>query len=112
MKSLYAQFVEERAETRFVLEHENCFATLELVENDQGLYIVDFFVEKESREKGIAFKLMEEVAQIAKDKGCKFLLGSCDPRSRCADRSIKAILRSGMKPLKTVGELVYFIKEL
>lgn len=95
--SLYKQFIEERCPSRWVYENESGFAMYE-IEGDR-CYIVELFVMAEKRRGGTAKKICEQVAMIAKERGCKTILGSWDPKTKCATLSLKAILALGLKPL-------------
>lgn len=108
-KSLYAQYIEERGR-QHIYETEYGFATYEY--SQDLVYIVDIFVIPEARKQGKALSLALKVAEEAKEKGCKAVLGSVDPRAKNSTESLKAILALGMVPLRCEGELVYFIREL
>lgn len=108
--SLYKRFTEERCPSRYVYETEDGFAMYE-IEGDR-CYIIELYVLPEKRRFGTAKKICEQVGNIARQKECRVILGSWDPRSECASLSLKAILALGLKPLCIDGNLVFFIMEL
>ena len=108
-KSLYAQYLEERG-SYLIHETDYGFATYEY--RGDLVYIVDIYVIPEMRKQGKALTLALKIAEEAKDKGCRAVLGSVDPRAKNSTESLKAILALGMSPLRCDGELVYFIREL
>ena len=108
-KSLYAQYIEERG-CQHTYETEYGFATYEY--QGEVVYIVDIYVIPEMRKQGKALSLALKIAEEAKQKGCRAVLGSVDPRAKNSKESLKAILALGMVPLRCEGELVYFIREL
>ena len=109
MKSLYAQYVEEREELA-IIERKEGFATYKI--DGDYCYIADIFVTVEFRRVGVAFEMCEEIAKIAKDSGCKYLLGSVDPRARGATEAIRAIMAMGMRLNEIRGNLIMLIKEI
>lgn len=110
LPSLYKQYVEERCPNRFVIETLNGFVLYEI--QQAYCYIIDIFVTKEARKKGVARFLNDEVVKAAKAKDCKVLLGSIDPQANGADTSFKVLLAGGFKPTGIKDNLVFFAKEI
>lgn len=108
-KSLYAQYLEEKG-CRHIYETEYGFATYEF--QGELVYIVDIYVVPEMRKQGKAMTLALKVAEEARERGCRAVLGSVDPRARNSTESLKALLALGMEPLRCEGDLIYFIREL
>lgn len=109
MKSLYAQYIEER-EDLAIIERKEGFATYKI--DGESCYIADIFVTIESRKAGVALEMCEEIVKIAKTLNCKYILGSVDPRARGATESIKAILAMGMRLSEVRGQLIFLAKEI
>lgn len=107
--SLYAQYIKER-EQREILEDEQGFATYVIEGNE--CYIQDIFTVQEARKKGHAAKLADQISEIAKKRGAKYLTGSVDPSLDNATDSMKVLLAYGMRVHSMQPPLVFFIKEL
>lgn len=109
MKSLYAQYLEEKTE-RKILETEHGFITYEIY--DKCCYIVDIFVVREERLGGLAKEMCFRVGDIAKEQGCKFILGSVPVSNKDSTEGLKMCLAMGMKLHWTDDTMVYLIREL
>ena len=107
--SLYADYVAER-EGLLVLETEHGFATYKIT--GDVLYIQDIYIVPEMRDQDIAQKFSEFICKIAKEKGCKKMLGSVDPSTNGAHKSLCALLKYGMKLHAVNNGLVYLVKEI
>lgn len=109
MQSLYAQYIKEREGTN-TIEDEYGFATYKFV--GEYCYIVNVYVKPEFRGSHIATSYETEVANIAREKGYKKLLGSVAPEAVGATASLKAMLASNYKLLKANEGLIFFVKEI
>jgi len=109
IKSLYAQYIEER-EGKFIIEHAEGFATYLFL--SEHVYIEDIFVTKEARKSGVAAQLADQIAEIAREKGFKKLLGSVDIRANGADTSLKVLQAYGFKLYKSEQNMIYLEKSL
>ena len=107
---LYAQYVAER-EGLLIISHEDGFATYQKVD-DNTYYIVDIFVTKEKRRAGLAYKLADEIVDIAKKDGAKILLGSVCTTVKGVTESMAFIIGYGMKYSSTSGTMLYFAKDI
>ena len=109
MSSLYSQYILER-QGRETLEDDKGFATFDI--NGEYCYIVDIFVIKSERRTHSATAYADRVVEMAKERGCKFLLGTVDPRAFGAEISTKVILSYGYKYREFKDNLIWFIKEI
>lgn len=109
MKSLYAQYIEER-EGFSIVEDEKGFATY--IINEDECYIRDIFVRPEFRKENIASKYADQITEIAKKAGCKNLTGTVIPMANGATTSLKVLLGYGFKLLQATQERIIFIKEI
>ncbi len=110
MPSLYAEYTKEREDNE-ILEYKEGFITFRM-EGIDVCYIVDLFVKKENRKSNFGLFMANEVTRIAKENGCKMLLGSIDPSTNGAHESLTALLYYGFK-LHTVEDgLIFFKKEI
>ena len=108
-KSLYGKYLLER-ENINILETEIGFATY-LFENDY-VYIKDIFVLKEYRNAKTASDMADKIAEIAKQKGYKKMLGSVCPSTNGSTSSIQVLISYGFKVIQSTENMIYFIKEI
>lgn len=109
MPSLYAQYILER-EGRHCIETEEGYATYDI--RGQECHLVDIYVIPTHRKNGIASELADRVANEAKDRGCKYLLGSVVPTANGATDSLKALLAYKMQLLKADVNFIWLAKEI
>lgn len=109
MKSLHGQYLKER-ENKEIIESEKGFATF-FFENDY-VYLEDIFVNKKHRRSGECYKMADEVAKIAKEKGYKKMLGSVCPSAPSSTESLQVLINYGFKLASSTDNMIYFIKNL
>ncbi len=109
MKSNYALYIEER-ENREIIEDDRGFLTY-LITGDQ-CYVMDVFVKKEHRRLGVTAEYFNLVKEIAKEKGCTYLLGSVCTSANNVNESMKWMLSIGYKVTNTAGSMIYFTMDL
>ena len=109
MKSLYAQYLEEKTD-RKILESEHGFVTYEIT--GEVCYIADIFTVREERLGGLAIQMCMQVGQIAKAAGCKVVIGTVQVENKKATEGLKACLAMGMTLQKAENGTVYLIREL
>lgn len=107
--SNYALYLSER-EGFSIVESSKGFATYKISGNE--CYIRDIYVRPEFRDQKIASNMADEIAIIAKEKGCSHLSGSVDTNANGATTSIKVLLAYGFKVLKNNFSMIIFSKEL
>lgn len=107
--SLYADYLRERGEAQ-IIEKDYGFATYSI--SNQECYIRDIFVQKELRKNNFATVLADEIKQIAKSKGCKYMTGSVCPSAFGADASIKVLMAYGMNVHSATNNLIIFKKDI
>lgn len=91
MKSLYAQYLEEKT-NRKVLETEHGFVTYEII--GDACYIADIFTIKEERLGGLMMQMCLEVGDIAKRLGAGLSLAQSSLTIRTLPR-IKGLFGYG-----------------
>lgn len=106
--SLYGDYIAER-EGAGIVENEHGFATYKVIGPE--CYIVDIYVVPAQRKAGMAASFADQIAQIAVERGCKYLTGSVDPTAPSATASAKVLLAYGFK-LAKVDHLIWFVKGL
>lgn len=109
MASLYAKYVKEILKIECV-ETENAFATYEILED--GIYVMDVFVDPRYRRTRIASDLTKRIEKISKDMGYSKIYTSVNPRIAQANISLKTILAYGFQLLNSSPELIMFVKEI
>lgn len=107
--SLYSDYLKER-EGIDVLEASDGFATYLLRPTD--CYIIDIYVVPEKRQSGLAAQMADQIADIARSKGIKFLTGSVDKRDPQAARNEKVLIAYGMHKAREQDHMVYYLKEI
>ena len=107
--SHYAQYVFER-EGKYVLEKDYGFASYKI--KDDALLIQDMYVVPESRNQKKSFELADELSEIAKNKGCKYLLAGVSPQAVGATHSMLVQIRYGFKLLGCEPNMIWFKKEI
>lgn len=110
-KSLYALYINER-ENYEIVESEKGFATYKIFPENKECYIRDIYVHPKFRDQKIASKMADEIAIMAKEKGCTHLTGSVDTNTNGSTTSVSVLLSYGFKIMKTNYSAILFIKEL
>lgn len=109
MLSHYGQYIEER-EGLDILENEHGFFTYKI--SGEECYIKDIFITKDARRSGVATDMANKITKIAKEQGCKFLSGTCDPTTNGATESLKAMFSYGFRVHSLKNDMIVLIKEL
>jgi GNAT superfamily N-acetyltransferase len=110
MQSLYAKYLSERSNDLIIESHDS-FASYRYVD-DKNVYIVDIFVDPESRRAGEASRLADAICKEAKDRGCIYLLGSVVPSAKNSTKSMRVLLGYGMSLHSASNDFVIFRKDL
>lgn len=111
MISLYSQYVMERSND-LVMDGPNSFALYRYLENGKTIYIIDIFVEKDSRKNGMASQLADSIVREAKLKGCTELIGSVVPSMNNSTESLKVLLGYGMSLHSAANDFIIFRKDI
>jgi GNAT superfamily N-acetyltransferase len=109
MESNYALYIRER-EGKEILEDELGFATYVFL--PEHCYIEDIFVRQEYRSSGHASRYADAIAEIAKERGYKKLLGSVCPTAKGSDTSLKVLQAYGFKLSSSDRNMIYLEKEI
>jgi predicted GNAT superfamily acetyltransferase len=109
MMSLYAQYVAEK-DGMSVLEKEHGFAVFR-VQSDT-VYLRDIFVVEAKRKTHLAKEMADEVAEIARRKGCKYMTGTVNPNLPSATNSILVLAAYGMNLISANQDALLFGKEI
>ena len=93
-----------------IVENEFGFATYRCA--GEECYLRDLYVVPEKRQTKIASQMADKVADIAKQYGCKYMLGTVSPQDKNATRNIQALIQYGMKLARSSNDLLCFVKEI
>ncbi len=111
MLSLYAQYILEKTND-MILETENGWATYRYINDDRSVYILDIYVVPEKRRSGEMSKMANEIAYLAKAKGCTEMIGTITPSTKHSTRSLKALLGYGMQLQSSINDFIIFRKDI
>ena len=107
--SLFADYIKERLGKQ-VLEDDHGFVTY-FFESDY-VYVEDVYTRPESRREGKLYKMVDQVAEIAKEKGVHKMLGSVVPSANSSTESLHVLLDYGFKLYSSDKNIIYFMKEI
>lgn len=109
MSSHYADYIKER-EGFDIIEDQYGFATYKIF--GEECYLRDIYVTPQYRRSSIAMSYCDQIEQIAKESGCKFLTGSIAIGANGNTESLKAVLAAGFKLQRTTMDGIILIKEI
>jgi hypothetical protein len=107
--SLYGQYIKTR-EDFDIIENSLGFATYKIINSE--CYLRDIFVDPEVRETAVARDLADQICVIARESGCKTLLGSVCPSAKGATVSLKVLLAYGMSLKSCTNDFIVMEKGL
>lgn len=108
---MYRDYLKERLGDELV-EREEGFASYRYIDNGSSVYIVDLYVRPDFRKTKIASQMADEIVRIAKEKGCKTLVGTVSSSAKNATDSIKVLLGYGMSFFACNQDGLIFKKEI
>lgn len=104
---MYSQYLKER-EGFDVLQVTDGFATYKITGDE--CYLRDIYVTPEHRKDGVATALADAICEIARGRGCRWLVGSVCTEANGAHASLLVLLAYGMKLKKAEKDMIYFYK--
>lgn len=110
MESLYSQYIREKTND-YILENKKGFATYTF-SNETDCWIKDVYIVPKYRKKGLMSQFGDEIAEIAKQKGCKRILGSIVVSTKNSTDALKALLSYGMKLDSSTNDFILLSKEI
>jgi GNAT superfamily N-acetyltransferase len=108
--SLFKDYLYER-EGKEIIETDKGFITFKIFKNGE-CYIQDIFIIPEERHTGLAFKMRDDVINIAKERGCHTLIGSVSIDTESASRNLKILLNDGWTIHAVNGTAIFVHKKL
>lgn len=73
---------------------------------------MDIYVEHEFRKLGIAAGMADAIADEAKKKGCKEMIGTVVPNAKGSTSSLRVLISYGMHLLKASDNLIVVKKDI
>lgn len=107
--SLYAEYIKER-EGLEICETDKGFAVYRFA--GEECIIQDIFIATAFRESRLASDMADHISAIAKERGCKFLVGTVCPSAKYSDRSIKVLQGYGFRLHSAKENFIIFVKDL
>ncbi len=108
--SLYAEYLKERTNDE-IIEIDDGFCTYRYIDA-LTVYIVDIYIKPEARQFGHASKLADVVAEIARKKGCKCMVGTVQPSAKGSTISLQVLLGYGMSLVSSTADGIVMRKEI
>ena len=111
---MYLQYIQERNPEMQVLETDKGFATYKYLTLDghPAVYIEDIYVLPQHRNEDHASAMSQSIQNLAKERGCQYLLGTVCPEAKGSTASLKVLLSHGMQLLKSENNLIWFYLEM
>lgn len=109
MLSNFGKYIYER-QNKSIIEDENGFATYYMTNG--SCYIEDIYVVPEKRKEKIASTYADKIAEEAKQKGMKVLVGTVKPSAIGSTESLKVLLAYGFRLESSVQDFIFFTKSL
>lgn len=106
---LWAEYFKER-EGFETFKTDKGLASFKVTGDD--CYIRDVFVLPAFRHSGEASYIADEIAKIAKERGCKFLTGSVVPSLKGSSGSMLGLLKYGFKLKSSHEDFIILSKEI
>lgn len=107
MPSHFANYIYER-EGKSIFEDERGFVTYMFWPEQQAVYMEDIYVRPEHRKSGVTYEFVQQVSNVAKLKGYKYLIGTVKPTANGATTSLKGMLAHGFEVDSCDGTLIWF----
>lgn len=109
--SLYADYIIERTQDS-IIEGPSGFVTYRYLNEGRSVYIIDIYTVPDERQKGSAAILADLVADEARSKGTKEMLGTVVPSTKGSTISLKVLLGYGMQLMSATNDMIVFRKDL
>ncbi len=94
------------------MESPSGFATYRYIEDGSAVYIVDLYVVPECRKSGHAAGMADLIAEIARGRGCKSMVGTVVPSTKGSTDSLKVLIAYGMTLESSEKNVIIFRKGL
>lgn len=111
---MYFDYLREREPEMGILEKDQGFALYKELSyyGERAVYIQDIYVHPDFRDQDIASQMSEEIQEIARQDGIKYLLGTVVPSAKGSHASMQVLIAHGMKLVSSENDLLWFVKEI
>ncbi len=106
---MYKDYLEERTDKR-MLETEHGFAIYSFTQD--SVYIEDIYVQPDFRQSSAASEMADTIAEVAKQRGIRVMLGSVVPTTKGSTTSLKVLLAYGFKLDSSANNFIVMKKEI
>ncbi len=79
---------------------------------EDAIYIEELYIKPESRLEGFGTMMVDEVCELARKAGKKYLIGTVAPSANGSTSSLKALLAYKMQLWRIENDLIFLSKEL
>lgn len=111
--NLFSKYLQEREGFETYVHMGVGFMTFRVQgEGGAEFYIRDMYVLADYRRKRVAWEMADQVFEIAKKRGCKWVVGTVYPAASGGTESVGAMLAYGFKLHACDFEKIIFRKEL
>ena len=109
---LYAEYIKEREGIEIIVKDYG-FCTYKIM-TDDIIYLADIYIKKDKRRNKLTTPLVDEVAQIGRDSGCRLMMGSfcIDTNNWKAGKSLVKSLGFKYYEKQKKTNMIYVIKEI
>ncbi len=108
--SLYFKYLKEKTD-KLILEVETGFAIYSYPD-EHTVYIEDLYILPEWRKSSHASLIANEIADLARAKGCTKMLGSVIPSTKNSTASLSVLISYGMKLDSATNNFILMSKGL
>lgn len=108
--SIYSDYLKE-VMNKELLETSEGFALFSFPDQ-HTCYIEEIFISPKSRNNNLASNMADQIAIIARERGCNTLMGSVNTSIRNPTTSIEVLIRYGFKFVCSTPECLFFRKEI
>lgn len=106
---MYGDYIRERLGKEYM---ETAYGFVIYSFLSDAVYIEEVYTRPVVRFEGGASLMADEVCEIARQKGLKYVVGSVFPGAVASTASLKVLLAWKMRLWKIEHDLIYFIKDL
>lgn len=109
---MWLDYVRERMPEKSIIELSEGFAIYYPYPAENAMYLEEIYVVPHWRKANIASDMLGKVEIQAKEMQFKYVLGSCDPSTKGATGSMKAMFKRGFELYKVHEGLIFLRKEI
>lgn len=107
---MYKAYLEERTPGTSAVYSDKGFCTYSITEEE--CYIIDLYVKPEYRFENVASEFGDQISEIARNAGCKYLSGTVATNTANPTASTLVLIAYGFSIHVAKDELIIFKKDL